>query len=63
VLVLAGRWRALAGRQHDFAILKTFGATRRQLAWALVGEHALLGLVAPALPLIARRRRWPSCAR
>ncbi|MET0483700.1 MAG: FtsX-like permease family protein, partial [Aestuariivirgaceae bacterium] len=46
VLVLAGALAAtLAGRQHDFAILKTFGATRRQLVRALIVEHALLGLI------------------
>ena len=53
MLVLAGALAAtLAGRQHDFAILKTFGATRRQLAWALVGEHALLGLVAAGFAML-----------
>jgi putative ABC transport system permease protein len=53
MLVLAGALAAtLAGRQRDFAILKTFGATRRQLIWALVGEHALLGLVSAGFALL-----------
>jgi putative ABC transport system permease protein len=53
VLVLAGALAAtLAGRQHDFAILKTFGATRRQLIWALVGEHALLGLICAGFAML-----------
>jgi putative ABC transport system permease protein len=53
VLVLAGALAAtLAGRQHDFAILKTFGATRRQLIWALVGEHALLGLICACFAML-----------
>jgi putative ABC transport system permease protein len=53
VLVLAGALAAtLAGRQHDFAILKTFGATRRQLVWSLIGEHALLGLICAGFAML-----------
>ena len=45
VLVLAGALAApLSARQYDFAVLKTYGATRRQLIGALVFEHAILGL-------------------
>ena len=54
-MLSAGRGAAatLAGRQHDFAILKTFGAARRQLAWALVGRAcAAFGLVAAGFAML-----------
>jgi putative ABC transport system permease protein len=49
VLVLAGALAAgLSGRLYDAVVLKTYGATRRQLLLAFVAEYAVLG-VASAL--------------
>lgn len=47
VLVLAGAIAAgLQGRMHDTVVLKTLGATRRQLLLAFSLEYGLLGLAA-----------------
>lgn len=45
ILVLAGALAAgLSGRLYDAVVLKTYGATRRQLALAFVAEYAVLGV-------------------
>ena len=45
ILVLAGAMTSgLSARIYDSVVLKTFGATRRQLIWAYVMEFAILGL-------------------
>ncbi|CAN5267723.1 FtsX-like permease family protein [soil metagenome] len=45
VLVLAGALAAgLSGRLYDAVVLKTYGATRRQLLLAFIAEYAVLGL-------------------
>jgi putative ABC transport system permease protein len=47
VLVLAGALGAgLEARIYDAAVLKTYGATRRQLIMAFAAEYAMLGLAA-----------------
>jgi putative ABC transport system permease protein len=47
VLVLAGALSAgLGERVYDAVVLKTYGATRRQLILAFAGEYAVLGLAA-----------------
>ncbi|MGE3830283.1 MAG: ABC transporter permease, partial [Parvibaculaceae bacterium] len=47
VLVLAGALAAgLSGRLYDAVVLKTYGATRRQLLLAFIAEYAVLGLAA-----------------
>ena len=47
VLVLSGALAAsLAARSYEAVVLKTYGATRRQLLLAFVLEYGLLGLVA-----------------
>jgi putative ABC transport system permease protein len=54
VLVLAGALAAgLASRSYEAVVLKTYGATRRQLLTAFVVEYATLGLVAALFGLIA----------
>ncbi len=47
-ILLAARSFARA-RFDGIALLRTLGATRRQLAWLLIGEFLLLGLLAAAL--------------
>ena len=45
MLVLAGALAAgLSGRLYDAVVLKTYGATRRQLIQAFIAEYAVLGL-------------------
>jgi putative ABC transport system permease protein len=47
ILVLAGALAAgLSGRLYDAVVLKTYGATRRQLLLAFIAEYAVLGLAA-----------------
>jgi putative ABC transport system permease protein len=47
VLVLAGALAAgLSGRIYDAVVLKTYGATRRQLIQAFIAEYAVLGIAA-----------------
>jgi putative ABC transport system permease protein len=47
VLVLAGALAAgLSSRSYEAVVLKTYGATRRQLLLAFIIEYGLLGLVA-----------------
>jgi putative ABC transport system permease protein len=47
ILVLAGALAAgLSSRSYEAVVLKTYGATRRQLLLAFVIEYALLGMVA-----------------
>ena len=47
ILVLAGALAAgLSSRSYEAVVLKTYGATRRQLLAAFIIEYALLGLVA-----------------
>jgi putative ABC transport system permease protein len=47
ILVLAGALAAgLSSRSYEAVVLKTYGATRRQLLMAFVIEYAMLGLVA-----------------
>ena len=47
ILVLAGALAAgLSGRLYDAVVLKTYGATRRQLIQAFIAEYAVLGLAA-----------------
>jgi putative ABC transport system permease protein len=54
VLVLAGALAAgLATRSYEAVVLKTYGATRRQLLWAFMLEFALLGLVAAVFGIMA----------
>ena len=49
ILVLAGAMTSgLSGRVYDAVVLKTFGATRRQLISAYVLEFAVLGLCVAA---------------
>jgi putative ABC transport system permease protein len=53
VLVLAGALAAgLEGRIYDAAVLKTYGATRRQLIAAFAAEYAILGLAAATFGII-----------
>lgn len=54
VLVLAGALAAgLAARSYEAVVLKTYGATRRQLLWSFMLEFGLLGLVAAIFGVIA----------
>jgi putative ABC transport system permease protein len=53
ILVLAGAMTSgLSSRVYDAVVLKTFGATRRQLISAYVTEFAVLGLVVAAFSVI-----------
>jgi putative ABC transport system permease protein len=53
VLVLAGALAAsLSGRIYDTIVLKTYGATRAQLAMAFIAEYAILGLAAALLGVV-----------
>lgn len=60
ILVLAGALASgLSRRTYDAVVLKTFGATRRQLVLAFVYEYALLGLVTAAFSvLIGSAAAW-----
>jgi putative ABC transport system permease protein len=54
ILVLAGALAAgLSSRVYDAVVLKTYGATRRQLITAFVIEYACLGLAAAVFGVIA----------
>lgn len=54
ILVLAGALAAgQRSRIYDAVVLKTLGATRARLLWALVIEYALLGLATAAFGLAA----------
>jgi putative ABC transport system permease protein len=53
VLVLAGALAAgLSGRIYDAVVLKTYGASRRQLIGALVIEYSALGLASAVFGII-----------
>ena len=53
ILVLAGALAAgLSSRSYEAIVLKTYGATRRQLLSAFVIEYALLGLVAAVFGVV-----------
>ncbi|MFT3673982.1 ABC transporter permease [Aestuariivirga sp.] len=53
VLVLSGALAAsLAARSYEAVVLKTYGATRRQLLLAFMLEYGLLGLVAALFGMI-----------
>jgi putative ABC transport system permease protein len=53
ILVLAGAMTSgLSGRVYDAVVLKTFGATRRQLISAYVLEFAVLGLCVAMLSVV-----------
>lgn len=53
VLVLSGALAAsLASRSYEAVVLKTYGATRRQLLFAFMLEYGLLGLVAALFAMI-----------
>ena len=53
ILVLAGALAAgLSSRSYEAVVLKTYGATRRQLLSAFVIEYALLGLVAAVFGVV-----------
>ena len=53
ILVLAGALAAgLSSRSYEAVVLKTYGATRRQLLLAFTIEYALLGLVAALFGII-----------
>ncbi len=53
ILVLAGALSAgLAGRLYDAVVLKTYGATRRELIQAFVIEYAILGLASAVFGVI-----------
>ncbi len=54
ILVLAGALAAgREARTYDLVVLKTLGATRLRLIYALVAEYALLGLVTSVLGVLA----------
>ena len=54
VLVLAGALAAgLSGRIYDAVILKTYGASRRQLMGAFIIEYAALGLASALFGIVA----------
>lgn len=54
VLVLSGALAAgLTTRSYEAVVLKTYGATRRQLLWCFMLEFGLLGLVAALFGVIA----------
>jgi putative ABC transport system permease protein len=54
ILVLAGALAAgLSSRIYDAVVLKTYGATRRQLMTAFIIEYASLGLAAAVFGVIA----------
>ncbi len=44
---------SVAERQHEFALLRAVGATRRQVTAVVVGEAALMGLAGGAMGLVA----------
>jgi putative ABC transport system permease protein len=53
ILVLAGALAAgLSSRSYEAVVLKTYGATRRQLLGAFTIEYALLGLVAAVFGIV-----------
>jgi putative ABC transport system permease protein len=53
ILVLAGALAAgLSSRSYEAVVLKTYGATRRQLLLAFVIEYGLLGLVAAVFGVV-----------
>ena len=53
ILVLAGALAAgLSSRSYEAVVLKTYGATRRQLLGAFIIEYALLGLVAAVFGIV-----------
>ena len=53
VLVLAGALAAgLASRSYEAVVLKTYGATRRQLMISFMLEYGLLGLVSAAFGIV-----------
>ena len=53
ILVLAGALAAgLSARSYEAVVLKTYGATRRQLLGAFTIEYALLGLVAAVFGIV-----------
>jgi putative ABC transport system permease protein len=53
ILVLAGALAAgLSSRSYEAVVLKTYGATRRQLLVAFIIEYGLLGLVASLFGII-----------
>ncbi len=53
ILVLAGALAAgLSSRSYEAVVLKTYGATRRQLLLAFIIEYALLGLVAALFGIV-----------
>ena len=53
ILVLAGALAAgLSSRSYEAVVLKTYGATRRQLLGAFTIEYALLGLVAAIFGIV-----------
>ncbi len=53
ILVLAGALAAgLSSRSYEAVVLKTYGATRRQLLLAFIIEYGLLGLVAAVFGIV-----------
>jgi putative ABC transport system permease protein len=53
VLVLAGALAAgLASRSYEAVVLKTYGATRRQLLVSFMLEYGLLGLVSAVFGIV-----------
>ena len=53
ILVLAGALAAgLSSRSYEAVVLKTYGATRRQLLLAFIIEYALLGLVSALFGIV-----------
>ena len=53
ILVLAGALAAgLSTRSYEAVVLKTYGASRRQLLWGFIVEYGLLGLLAAAFGII-----------
>jgi putative ABC transport system permease protein len=53
ILVLAGALAAgLSSRSYEVVVLKTYGATRRQLLLAFIIEYGLLGLVAAIFGIV-----------
>ena len=53
ILVLAGALAAgLSSRSYEAVVLKTYGATRRQLLIAFIIEYALLGMVAALFGIV-----------
>jgi putative ABC transport system permease protein len=53
-LVLMGALSgSLAARSHDAVVLKTCGATRRELVTAFAVEYALVGMIAAGFAVLA----------